>query len=398
MDINYLNGVLKIYFMNILNVTYFPMGRGGAEVSTLMCAKGLKELGHKVVIASSGKYEGVKTHQFMNCRKWPFELQERYLTNFFKKVIKNERIDVIHSQDRLTSVAAVKAAEQMGIPSVVHFRDYWVVCPKSTLLDQNLKDCDCCGLWKLSKCQPKYRVLFDFYKKFYLRHAKEVINRASLRLTVSSVIKRKLEKRGVKDIEVIHNPRVPLELKEKEGKKVVITFLGNLAYTKGIMFILDVLKDFDVDFWICGKGPLEEEVKDFVDKNQLKNVRLWGWVDYSKMSEIYSESDIVVLPSLWDEPFSGIPLETMFAGKVIVASNKGGSKDIIKNGDNGFILDIDKELWRKTIKEIISSKKLRDGVGKRAKKFAFDNFTVKAISENLECIYKNIIRRYSYKD
>ena len=46
--------------MNILFTIYHPLGGGGAEVSTKLLAHSLKKRGHKVILASTGKYEAVE--------------------------------------------------------------------------------------------------------------------------------------------------------------------------------------------------------------------------------------------------------------------------------------------------------------------------------------------------
>ena len=62
-----------------------------------------------------------------------------------------------------------------------------------------------------------------------------------------------------------------------------------------------------------------------------EQIKLLGRLPYEKTREMYSISDIILLPSIWQEPFSGIPLETASAEKLIIASNTGGTVDSVVN-------------------------------------------------------------------
>ena len=110
--------------MKVLFTTYSGLGVGGAEVSMRLLAKGLRDRGHEVWIASSGDYEyGIKFKKF---RKIPsYSWHNRYLERVFSKIVKERSIELIHAQDRLTSIAAIRVAKRFKIPIVIHFRDYW---------------------------------------------------------------------------------------------------------------------------------------------------------------------------------------------------------------------------------------------------------------------------------
>ena len=56
------------------------------------------------------------------------------------------------------------------------------------------------------------------------------------------------------------------------------------------------------------------------------------------MAQLLRRHDIFVLPALWDEPFSIALLEAMAAGLAIVATNSGGSSEILRDGDNAVVV------------------------------------------------------------
>ncbi len=84
----------------------------------------------------------------------------------------------------------------------------------------------------------------------------------------------------------------------------------------------------------------EKEFHDLIDKYNLKeNIILTNELEYSSLPKYYSNSDIVIFPSLF-EGF-GIPvLEAMACGTPIIASKTGEAPYIIRDGENGFIFDV----------------------------------------------------------
>ncbi len=59
---------------------------------------------------------------------------------------------------------------------------------------------------------------------------------------------------------------------------------------------------------------------------------------YSRIPQHFKAADIFVLPSLY-EGFARVLMEAAMAGKPIVSTNVGGTEDIIKDGENGFVIN-----------------------------------------------------------
>lgn len=64
-----------------------------------------------------------------------------------------------------------------------------------------------------------------------------------------------------------------------------------------------------------------------------------GWIPRSKLLELLPEYDVLVFPSIWEEPFARIILEAMAAGLTVIGTNTGGSKEILINGVNGLAFE-----------------------------------------------------------
>lgn len=67
-----------------------------------------------------------------------------------------------------------------------------------------------------------------------------------------------------------------------------------------------------------------------------------GWHKFSEVCAFYQESDICVVPSIWEEPFGLVAVEAMATGRPVVVSDVGGLQEIVVHGETGFIFHRDK--------------------------------------------------------
>ena len=102
----------------------------------------------------------------------------------------------------------------------------------------------------------------------------------------------------------------------------------------------------------------------------------------------YKISDIIIMPTNWEEPFSGIPLEASASKKTFIANKIGGITEL--KGKNSFIL-VEKdniEKWIESINKLIKNKKLRERMGKNAYDIFIKNYDSSVIIKKIIDIYK----------
>jgi glycosyltransferase involved in cell wall biosynthesis len=71
-------------------------------------------------------------------------------------------------------------------------------------------------------------------------------------------------------------------------------------------------------------------------KLKAKNIEVTGWLDRQEALKRAYHSDVFILTSFWE----GLPLsllEAMYMKKLCIATNVIGSRDVIRNGENGFL-------------------------------------------------------------
>lgn len=67
--------------------------------------------------------------------------------------------------------------------------------------------------------------------------------------------------------------------------------------------------------------------------------RAQGWRDQAGMKALYRDADIVVVPSVWPEPFGRVAVEGMAAGRPVAASRIGGLQEIVRHGETGYLFE-----------------------------------------------------------
>ncbi|AFY30860.1 glycosyltransferase family 4 protein [Calothrix sp. PCC 7507] len=114
-----------------------------------------------------------------------------------------------------------------------------------------------------------------------------------------------------------------------------LVFLGRLVSDKGANLLLDALAELKSlgmtpKLTIIGSGPEEDSLR-----QQAKNLKIIEQVDFAgvkiehELAKILNAHQIMVVPSLWDEPFGIVALEGIACGCVVVGSEGGGLKDAI---------------------------------------------------------------------
>lgn len=177
---------------------------------------------------------------------------------------------------------------------------------------------------------------------------------------------------------------------------------GRLVKRKSVDILLKAVHIFKlnnnlsqkVHVTIVGDGEEMDNLKKITNDLSLNNcVTYTGYLDQTLAKQKMRESDIMVIPSL-EEAFGLVALEAMANGTAVLASNAGGLKEIVVDGENGmfFIPNDEKDLALK-LQYIVTHPDFKlklETQGKfTAKKFAWD-----AIAYKTSEVYKSLIGKY----
>ena len=117
-------------------------------------------------------------------------------------------------------------------------------------------------------------------------------------------------------------------------------------------------------------------------------VSVTGYLNSDELESIMKKSSIIIIPSIWEEPFGLVAAEAMSYGTAILASNSGGLSEVI--GKNGILIDdINEFKIARELSNLIKNKKLLN----KYQKLAWDNFsfTSLASSRKLDKFRKEIL-------
>lgn len=134
--------------------------------------------------------------------------------------------------------------------------------------------------------------------------------------------------------------RTKYNIKEDD---VVIGVVGRISEQKDPMtsikaFELVHKENNKTKLMLVGSGELEKEVLEYARQNNIENdIIITGWVN--DVEKYIPAFDIAILPSRW-EGFGLVIIEYMACDKPIVASNVGGIGNIIKNEENGLLINV----------------------------------------------------------
>jgi glycosyltransferase involved in cell wall biosynthesis len=134
--------------------------------------------------------------------------------------------------------------------------------------------------------------------------------------------------------------------KKYENDKFTIVTVANLFPKKNIELVLEIAKELkECKFVIVGDGTHRSVLENIINIQNISNVELVGFKSSEEVREYYQKSDCYLLTSFAEgTPTSA--LEAMACGLPIVSSNAGGLGNIVKDYENGFVInDFDKSRY-----------------------------------------------------
>ncbi len=169
-------------------------------------------------------------------------------------------------------------------------------------------------------------------------------------------------------------------------KKKEVLYVGRIVPEKGVDLYVDTIKSIapkfpDWSFNLIGSSKLGEiDKRGSYDLKISKKFReigtqanFLGFKNKKFVDGKMKSSAIMVIPSLWQEPFGLVAAEAMANGIAIIAANSGGIPEII--GNNGILIDdIDREKLKKVLTYLLSNQDKRIMYQKRSwKNFKFSS-------------------------
>jgi glycosyltransferase involved in cell wall biosynthesis len=124
-------------------------------------------------------------------------------------------------------------------------------------------------------------------------------------------------------------------------KNVRFGYIGGLVPAKGVELLLRTFSHLagltDISLVIAGSGSSDYVRK--LEQYKTDNIHFLG---YSSPEVFFSNIDILVVPSLWNDTLPTVVFESLVNGVPVIGSSRGGIPEMIEDGKNGFLFDPDR--------------------------------------------------------
>lgn len=262
------------------------------------------------------------------------------LTRRAREVIARERPDIVHAHSpAINGVAALRASRDLGVPVVYEIRAFW----EDAAVDHGTS----------AEGGLRYRLTRTLETS--------VVRQSDAVFTICEGLRADLAQRGVPSskITVIPNavdadhfqcglPRDrALAAELGIGELPVLGFIGSFYAYEGIVDLVTALPDVvsrlpDLRVLLVGGGPCHDEVKALVSRLGLnKSVIITGRVPHAEVDRYYTLVDAFCYPRrpmrLTELVTPLKPLEAMAQGRIVIAADVGGHREIIQHGETGFL-------------------------------------------------------------
>ncbi len=189
--------------------------------------------------------------------------------------------------------------------------------------------------------------------------------------------------------------------KKPSNKRLELLFVGRLVEEKGVMYILEAIKDIHgntpLHLNVVGKGRLGDQMARYIADNGLEGVvDMLGWRSRKEIFDLYAGADVFVGPSIehsngWQEAFGVVFVEAAAAGLPIITTDTGGISDIVQSGRNGLVVrQKDSHAIACAIRALYKDNELRNRLGKSGKDYVSARFSWEAVSDRYASVFENI--------
>lgn len=368
---------------------------GGIEVALLELSKSLTRLGHEVTIingASNGAAE--------------FQIED----------VKVKTIDLAGTMRRTWDPANLRFARQVAFPfaalaaelsgfDIYHGHFYTsgvaanVLARKYRGAAVNTIHGSYYDIWRY--IEPP--IISSMYRLTERTLAPMLARMSKMQIHTGGYFARRVIKWGAPPDKVvtIHNGFDPHVFKpgvaasDLVGERTILFTARRLVEKNGLEYLIsampNIIAQYDAELVIAGDGPHKQHLQKLVARHNLQNdVSFIGAVPHSKLPQLISASDIVVIPSLM-EASSLFLIESMACKRPVVATNVGGIPEILKEGCGVLVSPRDTLALSQAINLLIADQGLRDDLATEAYSTVRGTLTWDKIAQQTENAYATAV-------
>ncbi|WP_440905372.1 glycosyltransferase family 4 protein [Catenovulum sp. SX2] len=392
---------MKILFVNTL---FDPIVIGGAEKSlkNLILALVKYKKIDPIVVTLNNEHQdkieyvdGIKvyrldhrnsrfifddSHNKINKTIWHIkEFDNKKFSPIFSKIFNYEKPDLIHTNNLLGfSSIPLLVAQQTKIPVIHTIRDYYFQCYQSSKFKRGNS---CEKMCVACQCQSSKRRARSQLVKTVVGNSRYILD-DHLREGIFTDAVNKEVVYNIND-SPLSNPVKPYP----KNRVIKLGYIGRLHTSKGIVELVKLLKNNSkYQLLIAGKGDAEATIQKEIQSSN--NISLLGYVS---PEVLFKQIDVLIMPSLWHEPLARTIYEAYAFGIPVIASDTGGSPEIIFPGKTGYIFDpIDFSQIPALLTKVFSDEQHYQLMSKACLSYS-QEFRSEAISEKYYDLYRTTL-------
>jgi glycosyltransferase involved in cell wall biosynthesis len=186
----------------------------------------------------------------------------------------------------------------------------------------------------------------------------------------SSAVQERIRRFYGRDSEVIHPPVDVADLDpHREREPGSFLWVHRLVPYKRPEFVVEAFRGLPFRLTMVGVGPLEQSLRGDLPPN----VELRGWVSREELTDLYATASGFI--HVAEEDFGITMVEALAAGAPVLALNRGGARDIVRDGTDGTLVQTASvEAIRRGVNTLAQSDWDRDALRARAMSFSRDVF------------------------
>lgn len=329
----------------IFNLFYYPNMFGGAEHSVKILAESLLSRGHEVCVVTcdaKGRNEteevrGVEVIRLQH--RAIYDLNDFYLPRW-QKVIRKIATPFVRAKIFLDIKGVLKRSQwdviQINNLHWVSWRLWKYLKSRGQVVIQTLRDY---SLMESSRFRFCNKALCKSASNKYVDAVSAPSEYTLSKYTTNGYFENSLKQTIVNAIDY-NEPLLMRVIKDKISRsgKIRFLFAGRLSREKGLSILHKAwssINCFDAELCICGDGPLKEMVEEWSSKDS--RIKYLGKLSTEDLSAEYEKADVLIVPSLWDEPFGRVLIEGFQYALPVICSRVGGMQEIIERTGIGVL-------------------------------------------------------------
>jgi glycogen(starch) synthase len=181
-----------------------------------------------------------------------------------------------------------------------------------------------------------------------------------------------------------------------DGAPLRMLYVGQISGDKGVLTVVEALAELDrrgctaVQLTLVGKHSFDKGFLDrlqamIVTANLQARVHYQGQLPRAQMPNVYHAHDVLVFPTITEEPFALVPLEAMACGIPVIATTTGGTRELVTDGENALVFPAgDATALADRLHQLSSDAALRERLRKNARALVSARYDVTQMVDQIE--------------